>query len=227
MAGHPNVVLILADDMGFSDLGCYGSEISTPVLDSLGRNGVRFSSFYNTARCSPSRASLLTGLHPHQTGIGVLTNDDRPNGYPGTLNRQCVTLAEVLRDQGYATCLSGKWHLASDMHTPNDAWPTRRGFDQFFGTLTGCGSFYQPGTLTRGEQDASAEAAAPDFFYTDAIADEAVRFVEAHDVPQSPPLFLYTAFTAPHWPLHAKPEDIARYAGVFDRGWDVLRVESD
>jgi arylsulfatase A-like enzyme len=222
---RPNVVLILADDMGFSDLGCYGSEISTPVLDALGHNGVRFSSFYNTARCSPSRASLLTGLHPHQTGIGVLTNDDRPNGYSGNLNRQCVTLAEVLRDRGYATCLSGKWHLASYMHTPNDAWPTRRGFDRFFGTLTGCGSFYQPGTLTRGELDASAEADAADFFYTDAIAAEAVRFIEAHDIPQSPPLFLYTAFTAPHWPLHAKPEDISRYDGVFDRGWDALRDE--
>lgn len=224
-ADRPNVVLVLADDMGFSDLGCYGSEISTPVLDALGRAGVRFSSFYNTARCSPSRASLLTGLHPHQTGIGVLTNDDRPNGYPGNLNRHCVTLAEVLRDQGYATCLSGKWHLASDMHTPNDAWPTRRGFDRFFGTLTGCGSFYQPGTLTRGEQDASAEAEAADFFYTDAIATEAVRFIEAHGTDQSPPTFLYAAFTAPHWPLHAKPEDIARYNGVFDRGWDALRVE--
>ncbi|MGA3001783.1 MAG: arylsulfatase [Acetobacteraceae bacterium] len=224
MTDRPNVVLILADDMGFSDLGCYGGEISTQVLDALGRNGVRFSSFYNTARCSPSRASLLTGLHPHQTGIGVLTNDDRPHGYPGNLNRQCVTLAEVLRDQGYATCLSGKWHLASDMRTPNDAWPTRRGFDRFFGTLTGCGSFYQPGTLTRGEQDASAEAEAPDFFYTDAIATEAVRFIEAHGRPHSPPLFLYTAFTAPHWPLHAKPEDIARYSGVFDRGWDALRI---
>jgi arylsulfatase len=218
----PNVVLVLADDMGFSDLGCYGGEISTPALNVLGRNGVRFSNFYNTARCSPSRASLLTGLHPHQAGIGVLTNDDRPNGYPGNLNRHCVTLAEILRDQGYATCLSGKWHLASDMRTPNDAWPTRRGFDQFFGTLTGCGSFYQPGTLKRGELDASAEAEAPDFFYSDAIADEAVRFIET---AQSSPLFLYAAFTAPHWPLHAKPEDIARYAGVFDRGWDELRVK--
>src|SRR5882757_390663 len=109
-ATRPNVVLILADDMGFSDIGCYGGEISTPNLDALGRNGVRFSHFYNTARCSPSRASLLTGLHPHQTGIGILTNDDSPRGYPGNLNRQCVTIAEILRDQGYATCLSGKWH---------------------------------------------------------------------------------------------------------------------
>ncbi len=220
----PNVVLILADDMGFSDLGCYGGEIDTPNLDALGRGGVRFSHFYNTARCTPSRASLLTGLHPHQAGIGVLTNDDRPNGYAGSLNRHCATLAEILRDRGYATCLSGKWHLSSEMHNPNDAWPTRRGFDRFFGTLTGCGSFYQPGTLTRGEQDASAEAGAPGFFYTDAIAAEAVRFIDDHGSAEAPPFFLYAAFTAPHWPLHAPAADIAKYAGRFDQGWDRLRV---
>ncbi len=156
---RPNVVLMLADDMGFSDIGCYGGEIATPNLDRLARRGVRFSQFYNTARCSPSRASLLTGLHPHQAGIGVLTNDDRPRGYAGTLNDRCVTIAEVLKAAGYATCLSGKWHLASDMHTPNDAWPTRRGFDRFFGTLTGCGSFFQPGTLTRGEVNVESRGA--------------------------------------------------------------------
>jgi arylsulfatase len=224
-AKRPNVVLILADDMGFSDLGCYGGEIATPHIDSLGRGGIRFAQFYNTARCSPSRASLLTGLHPHQCGIGILTNDDLPHGYPGNLNRHCATLGEILRDAGYATCLAGKWHLATDMKNPNDAWPTRRGFERFFGTLTGCGSFFQPGTLTRGEANAATEAAAPDFFYTDAIADEAVAFIEDHAAPQAKPFFLYTAFTAPHWPLHAKAQDIARYAGRFDAGWDSLRVE--
>jgi arylsulfatase len=122
-------VLVVADDMGYSDLGSYGGEIATPSLDRPGRAGARLSCFYNTARCSPSRASLLTGFHPHQTGIGILTNDDRPDGYPGSLNGRCVTLAEGLRDAGYATCLSGKWHLASDFRTPSDAWPTRRGFD--------------------------------------------------------------------------------------------------
>ena len=217
-------MLILADDLGFSDIGCYGGEIRTPNLDRLARGGVRFSQFYNTARCSPSRASLLTGLHPHQTGIGVLTNDDRPRGYPGTINRSCVTIAEVLKAAGYDACLSGKWHLASDMHHPNDAWPTRRGFDRFFGTLTGCGSYFQPGTLTRGEANAEHEAMKGDFYYTDAITDEACAFVRERPA-EAAPFFLYVAHVAPHWPLHARDEDVDRYRGTFDAGWDVLREQ--
>ena len=221
---RPNVVLILVDDMGFSDIGCYGGEVRTPNLDRLAAGGVRLSQFYNTARCSPSRASLLTGLHPHQAGIGILTNNDRPRGYPGTINDRCVTIAEVLKAAGYATCLSGKWHLASEMRQPNDAWPTRRGFDRFFGTLTGCGSFYQPGTLTRGEANVEDEALRPDFFYTDAISDEAAAFVRDRDArARGQPFFLYVAYTAPHWPLHARDEDVAKYRGTFDEGWDVLR----
>ena len=208
-------MLVVADDMGYSDLGCYGGEIATPTLDRLGRAGARLSRFYNTTRCSPSRASLLTGLHPHQTGIGILTNDDRPHGYPGSLNDRCVTLAEVLRQAGYATCLSGKWHLASDVWSPSDAWPTRRGFERFFGTLSGCGSYYRPTTLTRGEDNAEREAAAPGFFYTDAITREAAEFVRAQAGREpSRPFFLYVAYTAPHWPLHAPAEDIARYRGT-------------
>jgi arylsulfatase A-like enzyme len=220
----PNVVLILVDDMGFSDIGCYGGEIETPNIDRLARAGVRFSQFYNTARCSPSRASLLTGLHPHQTGIGILTNNTSPRGYVGTINRHCVTMAEVLKATGYATCLSGKWHLAEEMRKPNDAWPTRRGFDRFFGTLTGCGSFFQPGTLTRDEVNAEDEALRPDFFYTDAISAEAATFIRDRDArAPGQPFFLYVAYTAPHWPLHAREEDIAKYRGRFDEGWDVLR----
>src|SRR5215467_4457148 len=148
------------------------------------------------------RASLLTGLHPHQTGIGILTSDDRPDGYRGSLNDRCVTLAEILRAAGYATCLSGKWHLASDVWSASDAWPTRRGFDRFFGTLSGCGSYYRPTTLTRGEMSAEHEASAPGFFYTDAITKEAEEFVhaQARGAPGRP-FFLYVAYTAPHWPL--------------------------
>lgn len=223
---RPDIVLILADDMGFSDVGCYGGEIETPHIDRLGREGVRFTQFYNTARCSPSRASLMTGLHPHQVGVGILNFDDTPDGYPGDLSEQSVTVAEALREAGYATYLSGKWHLSSDMETPNGSWPTRRGFERFFGTLEGAGSFYQPRTLMRQEENIEAEAEEPGFFYTDAISDHAVRFIEEHDSGRrDDPLFLYLAYTAPHWPLHAHPDDIERYRGRFDDGWDRLREQ--
>jgi arylsulfatase A-like enzyme len=224
MMRQPNIVLILADDLGYSDLGCYGGEIPTPAIDALGRSGVRLAQFYNTARCSPSRASLLTGLHPHQTGIGVLTRPDRPLGYPGTLNPDCVTVAQRLRAQGWTTWLSGKWHLAADVTTANDSWPTRCGFDRFFGTLAGCGSYYDPQTLTRGEAPATDAKDDPDFYYTDAIAREAAGWVDEHAALQpAVPYFLYLAFTAPHWPLHAKPEAIRANQGRFDGGWDELR----
>ncbi|NED97798.1 arylsulfatase [Phytoactinopolyspora alkaliphila] len=223
---RPNIVIVVADDLGFSDLGCYGGEIRTPALDGLAADGVRFSQFYNTARCSPSRASLLTGLHPHQTGVGILTNDDRPVGYQGSLNDGCVTMAELLADRGYTTFLSGKWHLSSDVWNPNASWPTRRGFHGFYGTLTGCGSYYWPGTLMRGEQPAEHEPLGRDFYYTDAITTEATEFLRRHtrDSPHEP-FFLYVAYTAPHWPLHAPEEDIERYSGAFDAGWDVLREQ--
>lgn len=219
----PNVVLVVADDLGFSDPGCYGGEIRTPSLDRLAREGVRLSQFYTSARCSPSRASLLTGLHPHQVGLGILTNDDRPRGYPGSLAEHCVTLAEILRGSDYATGVVGKWHLAASMRRPSSAWPLSRGFDGFFGTLSGCGSYFDPPTLTRDESSAESDAQDPAFFYTDAITDEAVRFVGAHTRARRP-FFLYVAYTAPHWPLHAPDEaDIAAYDGVFDDGWDALR----
>jgi arylsulfatase A-like enzyme len=221
-ASPPNIVVVLADDMGFSDIGCYGGEIDTPNIDRLARNGVRFGHFYNAGRCSPSRASLLTGLHPHQTGIGVLTKDDAARGgYPGTLNNRCVTIAEALREAGYRTCLSGKWHLVSNIREPNDAWPTRRGFDEFFGTLQGSASYFQPSSLTRGETNVEAEATG-DFYFTDAISDHACDFIRRNPAGGHP-FFLYVAYTAPHWPLHAREEDIAKYRGTFDEGWDVLR----
>ncbi len=194
------------------------------AVDRLAAAGVRLSHLYNPARCSPSRASLLTGLHPHQTGIGILTSDDRPRSYPGTLNDSCVTLAETLRGAGYATCLSGKWHLAGETQRPNWAWPTRRGFERFFGTLVGCGSYFQPGTLMRGETNVEDESLGRDFYYTDTITNEAVAFIREQRTSQPDrPFFLYLAYTAPHWPLHARGEDIARYRGRYDGGWDVLR----
>jgi len=226
MQRRPNIILILNDDMGYSDLGCYGGEIQTPTLDRLAANGLRFSQFYNTARCSPSRASLLTGLHPHQTGIGILTYDSGPEGYAGNLNHRCVTIAQVLKAGGYRTYMSGKWHVASNLTSPTDAWPMQRGFDAFYGTIIGAGSFYDPNTLTRGNDNVEHEAREPGFFYTDAISDQAVRYIQAHAAahPQQP-FFEYVAYTAPHWPLHAHDDDIAKYDGRFDAGWDTLREE--
>jgi arylsulfatase len=220
----PNVLLIVADDLGYSDLGCYGGELDTPYLDALAAAGIRLAQFHTTARCSPSRASLLTGLHPHQTGIGVLTNDDRPRGYPGSLNDRCLTMAEVLRAEGYVTALTGKWHLASDMTHPNGSWPTRRGFDSFFGTLTGCGSYFDPGTLTRGEEPAGDARTDPGFYYTDAITAEACASIR-DAAASGRPFFEYVAYTAPHWPLHAREEDLAAQRGRFAAGWDELRAD--
>ncbi|MGE0314989.1 MAG: arylsulfatase [Lautropia sp.] len=224
---RPNIVLILNDDMGYSDIGCYGGEIDTPNLDALAAGGLRFSQFYNTARCSPSRASLLTGLHPHQTGIGVLTYDCGPEGYAGNLGENCVTIAEALRQNGYRTYMSGKWHVAGSLREPSSAWPLERGFDAFYGTIIGAGSFYDPNTLTRGAVNVEHEAREdPAFFYTDAISDQAVDYLKLHAGEHAEsPFFMYVAYTAPHWPLHAHDEDIARYAGRFDAGWDRLREQ--
>src|SRR3954453_23391481 len=224
---RPNILIILNDDMGFSDIGCYGGEIETPNLDRLAQNGLRYSQFYNTARCRPSRASLLTGLHPHQTGVGILTYDMGPEGYAGDLNRRCVTIAEVLKTASYRTYLSGKWHVAKSLTEPTDSWPRQRGFDEFYGTIIGAGSFYDPSTLTRGNDNVEHEAERdPEFFYTDAINDQAVSYIRSHASGHADqPFFLYVAHTAPHWPLHAHEEDVAKYKGRFDAGWDRLREE--
>ena len=229
MTQRPNVLIILADDMGYSDLGCYGGEISTPNIDRIASEGTRYRNFYASPRCSPSRASLLTGLHPHETGIGILTDDNSPDGYTGNLNDQCATIAEVLRSAGYRTAARGKWHLSNDTASPNGAWPTERGFESYWGTLTGCGDFYAPGTLTRGTEPVDVNSLPADFHYTDATAAECVEFVEqwAAERDSSPetssPFMLYAAFTAPHWPLHARSETIAKYRGTYDEGWGVVR----
>lgn len=225
MTKKPNIVLILNDDMGYSDIGCYGGEVQTPNLDRLAANGLRFSQFYNTARCSPSRASLLTGLHPHQTGIGVLTYSFGPEGYAGNLNDQCVTIPEALKTNGYRNYMSGKWHVAGNLTEPTASWPLQRGFDEFFGTIIGAGSFYDPNTLTRGNENIEHEAKEDQaFFYTDAISDQAAAYIRQHaDQHPDQPFFQYVAYTAPHWPLHAHDEDIAKYKGRFDAGWDALR----
>ncbi len=224
-AVRPNIVLILADDMGYSDIGCFGGEIRTPTIDRLAAGGLRFTHFHNSARCCPSRASLLTGLYPHQAGVGDMMSDQGVDGYRGDLNRRCVTIAEVMRGAGYGTYAAGKWHVTR--HLPpeesNHNWPLQRGFDHYFGTITGAGSYFEPDTLVRGNTPIEP---GKDFYYTDAIADHAVEFIRGHaQTRQGQPFFLYCAFTAPHWPLHAPPEDIARYKGRFDKGWDILREE--
>ena len=222
---RPNIVLMMADDMGYSDIGCYGGEIQTPHLNRLAEDGLRYQQFYNTSRCCPTRASLLTGLYPHQAGVGHMMEDKGYPAYRGNINRNCQTIAEVLRPTGYATYMSGKWHVAKDVAPdgPKFNWPLQRGFDRFFGTIHGAGSFYDPNSLTR--DNTQIAPGTEDFYYTDAIADNAVQFITQHNETRSnDPFFLYVAFTAPHWPMHAKPEDIAKYRGAYQDGWDALRA---
>ena len=222
----PNIVLIMVDDMGFSDIGCYGGEIRTPNLDNLAANGLRFTQFDNTARCCPTRAGLMTGLYPHQTGVGHMMGDRGLPAYRGNLNRNCVTIAEALKSAGYSTYMAGKWHVTrfTKPEGPKDNWPRQRGFDRFFGTLTGAGSFYKPKTLTR--ENTQLETYPEDFFYTDAINDTAAGYItEHHKAKPNDPFFIYVAHTAPHWPLHAPKEDVERYRGKYMKGWDALRAE--
>ncbi len=217
---RPNIVIIMADDMGFSDLGCYGGEVSTPNLDALASHGLRFRQFYNAARCCPTRASLLTGLYPHQAGVGHMVNDRGNPAYQGYLNDKCVTIAEVLRGAGYTTLMAGKWHVGEE----RPHWPTDRGFEEYFGLISGGSNYFK---LDDARQMASGSEpyVPPDdgsFYMTDAFTDNAVEFLQQHGGGEDP-FFLYLAYTAPHWPLHAKPEDIENYAGKYAMGWDELR----
>jgi len=217
----PNIIVILSDDMGFSDIGCYGSEINTPNIDLLAKNGVRFSHFYNTARCSPSRASLLTGLYPHQAGMGHLSTENyTEEGYVDDLSKNAVTMAEVFKSSGYATYMTGKWHIAKDIVHQNDQsnWPMQRGFQRYFGTLNGSGSFYDPGTLVSNNTYITP---GDNFYYTNAITDTAVKFINEHQTPN--PFFFYIAYTAAHWPLHAPEKEVQKYKGIYDKGWDAIR----
>ncbi|WP_395752450.1 arylsulfatase [Prosthecobacter sp.] len=229
-AAAPNIILIMSDDMGFSDLGCYGGEIQTPHLNRLAEGGVRLSQFYNTGRCCPTRASLLTGLYPHQAGIGHMMEDRGHDGYRGDLNKRSVTIAEVLKPSGYRTYAVGKWHVTKHAvpEGPKHNWPLQRGFDRFYGTITGAGSFYDPGTLTRDDTMISPFAdpqyQPKQYYYTDAISDHAIRFIDEHVRDQKEkPFFLYMAYTAAHWPMHALEEDVAKYRGKYDAGYESVR----
>ncbi len=222
---RPNVIIILVDDMGFSDIGCYGSEIATPNIDKLGVNGLRFTQFYNASRCCPSRASLLTGLYPHQAGMGDMvdvkgrTRD--PGAYQGWLSKNAVTIAEVLQQDGYDTYMSGKWHVGEDSLD----WPLNRGFDKYFGLISGANSYFE---ILHGRKMVSQNtlyASLPeDFYMTDAVTDSALQFVKKGE-SDNKPFFLYLAYTAPHWPLHAVEDKIKKYRGTYMSGWDSIRAK--
>lgn len=227
MEKKPNIILILTDDMGYSDIGCFGSEIETPNLDRLAQEGVRFTQFYNASRSCPTRASLLTGLYQHQAGVGDMVNDLGYPAYQGYLNNQCVTLAEALKYNGYKTYMSGKWHVGSNPETH----PLKRGFDRYFGLIDGAGSYFQRIAYRANSpaprwmlEDKDFNPPDSGFYMTNAIGDHAVSFLK-EESGKNQPFFLYMAFTAPHWPLHALPEDIVKYRGKYLKGWDVLRQE--
>ncbi len=231
---RPNIIVLLSDDMGYSDVGSYGaSVIETPEIDSLAYNGLRFTQFYNTGRCVPSRASLLAGQYPHQTGLGFMTADDQLPGYRGDMNDRSVTVAQLLSDAGYSTYMSGKWHVTPyrPQNPDKHNWPLQRGFDRFFGTISGAGSYYDPSSLVRGNEyiaphQAGEEYTNENFYYTTAISDHAVRYINDHEEGQSDnPFFMYVSYTAPHWPLQAPEDEIEKYEGKFDMGWDELRQQ--
>jgi arylsulfatase len=219
---RPNIILILADDLGYSDLGCYGGEIRTPNLDRLAQRGIRFTHFYNAARCCPSRASIMTGLYPHQAGMGGMVAGPKSNqpleGYRGRLNDRCVTVAQVLREAGYATLMSGKWHLGQP-------WPDQKGFDEYFGLLGGFDSFWSPKPYSRLPEGRPMRAYPEGQFYsTNAITDHALDFLGSAR-KQKKPYFLYLAYNAPHFPLHAPKDVIDQYAAMYEQGWDRIREQ--
>jgi arylsulfatase len=227
---RPNIILILSDDMGFSDLGCYGGEISTPNLDALAMDGLRYTQFYNMGHCCPSRAALMTGLYPQQTGLGWMTDKNfHLPGYTDELNNRCVTIAQVLEKAGYATYMTGKWHLSRNIRAdgPKYNWPLQRGFEKFYGIITGAANYYDPATLCRDNtlitpfNDSAYQPQT--YYFTNAISDNSVKFIRQR--AKDKPFFMYVAYTAAHWPMEAPQAAIARYKGKYHAGWDQLRRE--
>lgn len=223
-AERPNIVIVLVDDMGYSDLGCYGGEIDTPNIDKLAEQGLRFTQFHNAGRCCPTRASLMTGLHPHQAGIGHMTEPpEQPLGiegpYQGYLNDHCVTIAQVLHSAGYHTLMTGKWHLG--IHRQS-SWPRQRGFDKFFGGLTGAFNYFRPGGNRGLTRDNEPFEVPKEFYTTDAFTDEACRYISEVTTEDDRPFFLYLAYNAPHWPLNSKWEQYLKYRDTYRDGWEPL-----
>lgn len=219
---QPNIVIIMSDDVGYSDVGCYGGEIPTPNIDRLAEGGVRFTQFYNTGRCCPSRAALLTGLYPHQAGIGHMLEASAHAGYQDTLSTDCVTMAEALKDSGYRTYMTGKWHLG------RKALPLDRGFERFYGTAEGAKNYFDAAYLMRDRASITASTDAEykpaNYYYTDAVTDHAVRYLADHEKQSSgQPFLLYVAYYAAHWPLQAPADEIAKHKGRYDAGYDAVR----
>lgn len=233
-AALPNILLIMADDMGYSDIGSYGGEIDTPNIDALAEKGVRFSQFYNTARCSTTRASLLAGRYPHKVQMGHLAGKrfNHLEGYRGDLARDVKILPEILSQSGYKNYMVGKWHLANygetELQVENisdlENTPNKRGFDAFYGTLLGGNNYFSPKYLFRNERAILAEG--DEYYYTDAISHEAVRFINSHMAHnKEQPFFLYAAYTAPHFPIQAPAESIKKYQKRYQLGWDAIREQ--
>ncbi|MEM7657975.1 MAG: arylsulfatase, partial [Bacteroidota bacterium] len=220
----PNILLILVDDMGYSDLGCYGGEITTPNLDALAAGGMRMTQFYNAARCCPTRASLLTGLYPHQAGMGHQNQDRGVPSYRGRIHPHTPNLAEVLQPQGYATYHVGKWHVGNEAAS----WPENRGFQRSLSLIEGAMSYFNAWPWARNQDtleiryDGESYQTPADFFATTTFSDTAISMLRKHDKEQ--PFFMYLAYNAPHWPLHVRPEDRDLYAGAYDQGWEAIRA---
>jgi arylsulfatase A-like enzyme len=224
-SNKPNIIIILADDMGYSDLGSFGSEVQTPNLDEMANKGLKMTNFYNASRCCPSRASLLTGLYPHQAGVGDMMNTRPQPAYQGYLNKNSVTIAEALKQGGYATFMGGKWHVGQ----AKEHWPLQRGFDRFYGLIDGANSYfdnrpYRPNQKLTIALDNEPYQTPENYYSTDAYTDFAINFIDDNKT-SGKPFFLYLAYQAPHWPLHALPVDIAKYKGKFMKGWEIIRQE--
>lgn len=224
---RPNIILILADDMGYSDIGCYGGEIDTPNINKLASNGIRYKQFYNAARCCPTRAALMTGVYPHQAGMGWMAAADLGTPeYQGNLNNTSVTIAEVLNSVGYKTYMTGKWHLTNDRKTRGgvkDNWPMQRGFDNYFGIIPGGANYFTPMVYSGNKKYHAPD----DFYLTNAISDTSVAYIKKHYNSEEKvnPMFMYVAYTSPHWPLHALQKDIDKYRETYKIGWDSLRKQ--
>lgn len=218
-ASRPNILFILADDLGYSDLGCFGGEIETPNLDQLASSGVRFTQLYNTARCCPSRATLLTGQHPHKVGMGNMVGPKPHEGFPGYtghVSESAKFLPAVLKESGYTTLMAGKWHLGQP-------GPIARGFDEFYGMLQGFDSYWDASRYTRLPAGRPVKQPNGTFYTTNVFTDYALDFLETARQSPGKPWFLYLAYNAPHFPLHAPIDLIDKYQKVYDQGWDVIR----